>query len=961
MRFIASFLLIVQSSAITITGTQPTGTSISPETVSVLGLKELYIVCDSSSFQFIYDHPREDTSISIDVAYAGSTWTDVEMRIRRDSNLDHPKKSLQIISCDKPLIDGRQVLNLNAAYLDHSYVHEVLSSLMLRQSDQAASQAEHARLYLNGDYLGLYILSENVDELFLSTRGLDPQGNLYKAALEGACLSTNDDVDHNWEKKTNQVLPRDDLIELIENLNTLSDPEYLVFAQTGLDYDRMVNILAMNMLLANGATYYHNYYMYHDIRGSGKWTMFPGDMDKSLSHYGIDYSYQRTSPSELPDNPFVERALISTAILGDVRSRIDTLSQTIFNNGYADVIIDSLQALIAASVQADTTDQIPDTTYWKSKLLQEKEYIQARTDTLLYQIDNWPRTFRVDKPRYNFTDRVYLSWHPALDPDGDPISYSIEYDTSSSFSAPATIGGITDIAHTLPSTPPPGMYYWRVAASDGSHSSLGWDSWNSFQVISGSTLPATIATDVALTRESSPYTACDDVRIEVGGILRAGPGIEIRLPESATIYVAGRLEFHGTADDPIRIRPDVDADLWGAITFTDVDSSSISHVQIERALVGGDPATQPAAVNGHNSTFTIENTAFMECRAGIVVTGGSVVVRQCRFLQNNTGEAINVRGGIGIIEDCEIYAVPGDNDGIDFDGVASGVIRNNLIDGIGDDGIDIGAGSVDILITGNQVYGCNDKGISIGEVSDVGVEYNVIGSCGMGIAVKDESTAFIDRNTFYDNDTSVAAYIKFDQYGGGTAHVRNSIIAGSRGPVVYSDEASLIDVVYSLCDTEPLIGEGNLYDDPLFVNQVLRDFHLQAGSPCIDAGDPESPLDPDATRADMGAFYFEQELNVVTGNILPGTPALHQNFPNPFNPVTTIRYDLPRRAKVTLTIYDILGREVAVLINGEQGPGYHSVIWNGRNERGQPVSTGVYLYRIQAEGFAETRKMLLLR
>ena len=95
--------------------------------------------------------------------------------------------------------------------------------------------------------------------------------------------------------------------------------------------------------------------------------------------------------------------------------------------------------------------------------------------------------------------------------------------------------------------------------------------------------------------------------------------------------------------------------------------------------------------------------------------------------------------------------------------------------------------------------------------------------------------------------------------------------------------------------------------------------------------------------------------------VLPTEYALHQNYPNPFNPATTIRYDLPQASRVRLTIYDVMGRAVRTLVQGEQGAGYQSVTWGGSDDRGQAVSSGVYLYRIQAEGFSETRKMVLLR
>ena len=102
---------------------------------------------------------------------------------------------------------------------------------------------------------------------FSGAIGLHRGGNLYKATLDGACLSTMDDADHHWEKKTNESEDRDDLRNLIFLINAVPDKEYLNFSHSYLAYDGMVNIIALNMLLSNGSTYYHNYYMFHDIMG----------------------------------------------------------------------------------------------------------------------------------------------------------------------------------------------------------------------------------------------------------------------------------------------------------------------------------------------------------------------------------------------------------------------------------------------------------------------------------------------------------------------------------------------------------------------------------------------------------------------------------------------------------------------------------------------------------------------
>ena len=89
--------------------------------------------------------------------------------------------------------------------------------------------------------------------------------------------------------------------------------------------------------------------------------------------------------------------------------------------------------------------------------------------------------------------------------------------------------------------------------------------------------------------------------------------------------------------------------------------------------------------------------------------------------------------------------------------------------------------------------------------------------------------------------------------------------------------------------------------------------------------------------------------------------ALGANQPNPFNPETTLRYALPRAQPVRLTVYDMLGQQVRVLVDGEQPPGWHQVVWDGRDQVGRAVASGIYLYRLQTSQFSQTRKMILLR
>ena len=101
-------------------------------------------------------------------------------------------------------------------------------------------------------------------------------------------------------------------------------------------------------------------------------------------------------------------------------------------------------------------------------------------------------------------------------------------------------------------------------------------------------------------------------------------------------------------------------------------------------------------------------------------------------------------------------------------------------------------------------------------------------------------------------------------------------------------------------------------------------------------------------------------LNLIDDE-LPSEFKLNQNYPNPFNPITKISYELASDGFVRISIFDMKGREVKTLIENVQLSGKQSVIWNATDNNGQPVSAGLYLYKIQNKGKTKTRKMVLIK
>jgi hypothetical protein len=96
-------------------------------------------------------------------------------------------------------------------------------------------------------------------------------------------------------------------------------------------------------------------------------------------------------------------------------------------------------------------------------------------------------------------------------------------------------------------------------------------------------------------------------------------------------------------------------------------------------------------------------------------------------------------------------------------------------------------------------------------------------------------------------------------------------------------------------------------------------------------------------------------------NLRPTHFALGQNFPNPFNPTTIIQYALPRTSQVQIEIYNVLGQRVRTLVNETQEPGYKTINWDGKDDAGSEVSSGVYFCHIQAGSFVKSMKMTLLK
>jgi len=471
-------------------------------------------------------------------------------------------------------------------------------------------------------------------------------------------------------------------------------------------------------------------------------------------------------------------------------------------------------------------------------------------------------------------------------------------------------------------------------------------------------------------------------------------------------------------------------------------------------------------VDGNRAVIPTEDYQHMIGGGGIFIQSlaGNAAISNSIITDNFTGLS---NGG------CHFYL---DQYGEGGGGISSHIsdvtISNCLIQGnyanVGM-GIGMGGGGGIYSMTLNPgravVSGCNISYNSAGSVNG-GEGMGLYANYGLDII----HCTFFANNSPYTPRKAIALYY-------GTTNISNSIVAYNQmgiwnlyGNITCTYSAILNTGNYGMppgfgvLDTVNANGDScdtyfNLFMDPMFVDTTNGDLHLLASSPCIDAGDPASPLDPDSTTADMGRYFFDQrvpdielstsqlnfgtvtisetadlpltiyniggdtlalydlacDLSVFTTNwnpldstILPGDNleitvtfapgdtldyadtlcienncelcgvellghgealgvsdpassfpkefALRGPYPNPFNPTTMFRIELPVASLVKLEIHDISGKSVGTVIESWRRAGYHDVTFDGSG-----LSSGVYLYQLDADDFTASGKMVLLK
>jgi hypothetical protein len=403
--------------------------------------------------------------------------------------------------------------------------------------------------------------------------------------------------------------------------------------------------------------------------------------------------------------------------------------------------------------------------------------------------------------------------------------------------------------------------------------------------IAATDLPDTLWGETTLTPAGSPYRVTQDTFVPPGSVLIVLPGVTVRLVPNASLIIRGRLVSLGNEASPIVFEWDSPGVRWGAIGFhfaqglNRLQWTTVRGAQGE--WVGG--INFAKALGLFSTELRIEDCLFERNRGCVHALDSDVVVRRTTFRDNSLADVLIAFDSTTLVEDSAFENI-GYADAIEGVFTGSLTARRNRIDGTADDGIDVN-GTALTTIEDNTILNAADKGISLGEGTVATAAGNVIAHCGIGIAVKLQAGISGSRNTLVDLATGLQLEEAGSGAGGGGIDLVDTILSGVSGSLVLMDDLSSLSLRYCLTgEAAPWPGDGNIAGDPRFVDPASDNYRLRSDSPCIDAGDPASPPDPDGTRADMGAFPFYQLRSVALNEALASNETSLADSAGEFDP-----------------------------------------------------------------------------
>ena len=880
----------------------------------------------------------------------GSYWNDAQIRFKGHSTRYYPKKSYRVKFAKSHLFQSMRQINFNAMYTDKSAIREKLVWDLFSELGQLAPHAFHTRYTMNGESKGLYLFIEKIDDYLLKNRGRKV-APLYEASdtYIGADLTVQPDsiLKIFYDKTIGSATDYSDLTQLIAAINSAPDASFSDTLQKYFDVNSILNWFTGNILTMMGDSYNKNYLLYHDTSKTvGQWVVIPWDYDLSFGRsgdLGIPYPASLLNdgfaytfpPMSGPSNVLKDRFMATPSLWEELRLHVDSSLQTIFTENHLYPRIDSLAALVEH-------DEAIDPYKWgtindfRDHVEALKYFVTARRNYLLKTFINPP------SGQYNI---VTL-----------PVSQ-------------------TDTAYNF-------------VAFDGRQIATLW-----FKNIQG----------------------LDSIRVRVYPD-STPPGVPNTADQKFVRRWAVITPYPSGAKFTAKLQ-------WMYSDVSSLDREVGAGVQDERLLRmylsdGNTWTPLPSKINFFANIATIDSITQDECGNGklfALLLPDSYTQKWYRqplnywqrwydvkFSDSLTGFVVGEHGTVikttdaggtwqesyvGLSLPLKSVTMPSLNNIIVAG--ANGSLYSSKDTGRSWTRLNLGtAKNINRIFFDSAQVGWifGEKGLLMRSTNG-GIDWvtwtvdsakNIIGMIKHG---SNSNTVYFDDGSYLTTSDSGSTWTSGTI--GTKRKLTNAIILGNQhwivgdsGLVLFSPTGSTYNdisipttdkihdlfvinptTLYAACDGGKIFYTTN--NGVNWYSQYTADSHDFYAITFTDSSHGFAVGNSGSVLKTISTGTVTQVKDIASK--MPEEFRIYPNYPNPFNPTTTIRYDLPSTSRVKLRIYNILGQVIATLVDEVQTSGYKSVTWRADNS-----PSGIYFYSIIADGMNgkilyDVRKMILIR
>ncbi|MBU1880397.1 right-handed parallel beta-helix repeat-containing protein [bacterium] len=448
------------------------------------------------------------------------------------------------------------------------------------------------------------------------------------------------------------------------------------------------------------------------------------------------------------------------------------------------------------------------------------------------------------------------------------------------------------------------------------------------------------------------YWVMGDCYVPGGSTLTILSGVQVQFYDHYDFVIQGALIVQGTETDSVVFRSlfGTTPGSWTGLEFQNIlpGITSINYCRIEAA---------DRCLNVDDSQIYVHNCLLRASDLSPVrAIDSDITLSDCVITQGG-GSGISLQNSTATVTGCTITYCSGSyGHGINASNggtltVVGGYIGNNL--GYGVNGVSLG----DVVLTQVEIEDNGGYGVSLTFCAELNAFRSIIHHNGYHGLFLSSTSLYASNLTISTNGGSGISCAN------NNIELTSSIVDRNVEWGIHCQTSSDFlgynclfengQGAYSNCSP----GTGAIEDDPEYVSWGNRLYDLTETSPCIDAGSPFDPIDPDGTTTDMGAIFFNQDpVDPFTNMDIINSFAIASTYPNPFNPSLTILLEAFKPAAASLEAWSTAGQLVSTIWEGRLMPGYREVIWNAAG-----LPSGIYHIRLVTDESMVTESVLLLK